>query len=142
MAAFYTLLYIADPADAVAVGCEEDAADRWPSLWLRHVGDLELVALWAALGNSASETEGTLMADLLFQASDEGPFVMRVPPAFVAALAAIPAERIPEVASMWGQTEELADWQPAELTTVIEQLREFARRAVTSGKPMLQVANL
>jgi len=82
------------------------------------------------------------MADLLFQASDEGPFVMRVPPAFVAALAAIPAERIPEVASMWGQTEELADWQPAELTTVIEQLREFARRAVTSGKPMLQVANL
>jgi hypothetical protein len=82
------------------------------------------------------------MADLLFQGSEEGPFVMRVPLAFVASLAAIPDERVSELAVAWGRTEELADWQPTELATVIRQLREFAQKAVASGKSVLQVANL
>lgn len=142
MAAFYTLLYIADLADAEAVGCDEDAANRWPSLWLRHIGDQELVALWATIADLPPEPGRTLMADLLLQGSDEGPFVMRVRPAFVSAVAAVPAERVPEVAAAWGRAEGLADWPPVELAAVVGQLREFAQRAVTSGQSVLQVAHL
>jgi hypothetical protein len=142
VAAFYTLLYIADPHEAEAIGRDEDTADRCPCLWLRHIGDQELVALWATVADLPPEPGRTLMADLLFQGSDEGPFVMRVPPAFVAAVAAIPAERVPEVAAEWGRSELLAHWQPAELAAVVSQLREFSRRAAAAGQSMLQVAHL
>lgn len=142
MAAFYTLLYIAEPADAEAVGCDDDVDDRWPSIWLKHIGDLELVHLWSVVAKLPQERGRNLMGDLLFQGGDEGPFVMRVPAEFVTAVANLSAEQMPEVAAEWGQIEELADWQPAELANIVSQLREFARRAVMSGKSVLQVVHL
>jgi hypothetical protein len=142
VAAFYTLLYIAAPADAEAVGCDEDAADRWPSVWLKHVGDLELVQLWSAVADLPPEPGRTLMGDLLFQGGEDGPFVMRVPERFVAALASLEAERVPAIAAAWGRSEELADWRPEELAGVVGELREFAQRAVASGQAVLQVATL
>jgi len=142
VAAFDTLLYIADPADAEAVGCDEDAADRWPSVWLKHIGDLELVLLWSAVADLSPEPGRTLMGDLLFQGGEDGPFVMRVPMPFVVALADLPAERVPAVAATWGGSEELADWRPEELAGVISELREFTQRAKASGQAVLQVATL
>ena len=134
MAAFYTLLYIADPADAEAVGCAEDAADRWPSVWLKHIGDLELVQLWSAVADLPPKS-GTLMDDLVFQGGEEGPFVMRVPPAFVAALARVPEDHVPAIAAAWGRSEELADWQPEDLSGVVGELRAFCRGRWHVGRP-------
>jgi hypothetical protein len=142
MAAFYTLLYIASAEDAEALAIEEDPQDRWPSLWLKHIGDLELVALWDLLTKEPSGSAGTLMEDLLFQASDEGPFVMGVPPEFVAAVAAISDRDAAKVASAWGETDELADWQQKDLERTLNELRQFARQAVASNCPVLQVADL
>jgi Zn-dependent protease len=116
VAAFYTELYIADPADAEAVGCEEDAIDRWPSVWLPHIGDQELVQLWGIVADLPDEPGRTLMAELLFQGGDDGPFVMRVPAPFVSAIAGVADEQLPEVAAAWGRTDELADWPPDELS--------------------------
>jgi hypothetical protein len=65
-----------------------------------------------------------------------------VPERFVAALASLEAERVPAVATAWGRSEELADWQPEELAGVVGELREFAQRAVASGQTVLQVATL
>ena len=142
MAAIYTLLYVADPSDAESVGCDEDADTRWPSVWLKHIGDQELVHLWSVLADLPPKPAQTLMGDLLFQGGDDGPFVMRVPAEFVAALAALPETRVSEVAAAWGRLEELADWPPSELSAVVNELRAFAKRTVDSGQSVLQVANL
>jgi hypothetical protein len=101
-----------------------------------------LVALWEAIAVSPSESEGTLMADLVFQGSEEGPFVMRVPPEFIAGVASIPDQDVPQVAAAWGRIEELAHWRKEELVSVLNELRNFARQALASGHPVLQVASL
>jgi hypothetical protein len=142
MAAFYTLLYIAAPVDAEAIACDESAADRWPSLWLRHIGDQELVALWGLVAKPPEASGETLMADLLFQGSDEGPFVIQMPAAFVSAVAALPAERVSEVAALWGRTTDPVRWRPEDLAGVLGDLWDFAARAVACGKVVVQVAHL
>jgi len=144
MASFSTLLYIADPDDAETIGLDsdEDAAERWRSLWLRHLGDLELVRLGLIVASAPDELGGTLMAELLYQAGDEGPFVMRVPQDFVASIAKIPDSRIAEVAAAWNQFDELKHWKRQELVETVSNLREFFRAAVASGKSVLQVASL
>jgi hypothetical protein len=144
MAAFYTLFYIAPPEAAEAIAFDEDAIDRWPSVWLRHIGDLELVALWNVIDEKSQESEGTLMADLIFQGSDEGPFVMRVPPEFIAAVASIPDDEAPDVATAWSRAAELPDWRwrQEEVTRLLNELRTFAQQALASGQPVLQVAEI
>jgi hypothetical protein len=142
MAAFYTLLYNAPLEAAEAIAFDEEAQDRWPSVWLKHIGDLELVALWEVIGGSPSASGGTLMANLVFQGSEEGPFVMSVPPEFITAVASIPDHEASNVAATWGQIEELADWQKEELVSVLNDLRNFAKQALASGQPVLQIAEL
>lgn len=142
MAAFYTLLYIAEPTDAEEIGCAEDAAERWPSMWLKHIGDTELVQLWALLGDLPVGSERTLMGELLYQGGDEGPFVMRVPAEFVTILSRLPKTRVAEIAAAWRGNEELAHWPLAGLAAVVDELREFAGRAITADQSVLQVANL
>ena len=144
MAAFYTLFYIAPPEAAEAIAFDEEAIDRWPSIWLRHVGDLELVALWNVIDEKAQESEVTLMADLIFQGSDEGPFVMRVPQQFIAAVASIPDDERRDVVAKWTHDAELPDWRwrQEEVTKLLQELRTFAQQAVASGQPVLQVARI
>ncbi len=46
MAAFFTELFRIDPADAESLLDPELERDPDTSLWLRNLGDLELVGLW------------------------------------------------------------------------------------------------
>lgn len=78
------------------------------------------------------------MADLLFQASEDGPFAMRIPPEFIKAVASIDDNRISEVAKRWGRTEELAFWHEADIIRALTELKTFATQA--EGLTVLQVA--
>jgi hypothetical protein len=140
MAAIYTLLYIAPAEEAEAIALGDHPLRHLPGIWLNHVGDLELAALWSVAAAEPSQAEGTIMAELLFQAAEEGPFVIRVPHAFVQTVAAIDDAHLQEVAAKWGQTEALSKWHLQELAGVVKQLRDFGRRALESSDPVLQVA--
>jgi hypothetical protein len=111
MAAVDTLLYIAARNEAEAIATAEDADARWPSIWLRHVGDQELVALWGVLSGHSPELGTTLMAELLFQGSESGPFVMRVPDEFVSTVAAVQVSAYHHVAEEWQRAAGLPDWR-------------------------------
>ena len=140
MSSFYTLLYIANPEDAEEIGLDEseDAGQRWKSLWLRSIGDLELVALWTIIEPSNPENIGTLMADLLFAGGDDGPFVTKVPDGFIQSVATLPDSRIPEVVNAWNQIDEMTHWDEAALANTISAIRALSQQSLASGQSVLQ----
>ncbi len=137
---FYTDWFLADEADAEAVASiattEEHSFDDWPHLSLRGIGDMELSSLWGIVRGEPDSLDSAT-GDLLFQEAEEV-FVARVVPAFIEALAAIKPAGIKRLAAEWNKSEELADWDAAEVATVLRELVKFARRAQREGKPVLQ----
>jgi hypothetical protein len=138
MAAFYTVLYVAPmtDAEAIAIDADEDAKDRYPSAWLRQIGDEELVALWDVL--DASSNEGTLMGDLAYASPDGEVMVMPFPKDFVVALAAADLE---PVAQQWRSTDLMQLWSQADLLGVLQELRALCKCSLERGHPVLQVAS-
>lgn len=142
---WYTDFFIADPADAeaIATDAEEDAFERWPHLGLKHVGDLELGALLAAVrGQVANEhlkVSGTLFYPAEYEVGYEGPLIYELAPDFVNEVAALTAEDQERIAVAWAGTEEMAEWSPDTVRTVLEELTAFARRSVADHKPVLQM---
>lgn len=139
MAAIYTLLYVApvSEAESIAIDADEDAMNRYPSAWLRHVGDEELVALWDILDNASNE--GTLMGDLAFASPDGEVMVMPVPEEFVKAISAMDLE---PVAQQWRSTELMQEWSQADVLSVLQELRTLGKHSLDCGNPVLQVASL
>lgn len=139
MAAFYTLLYVAPITDAesIAQDADEDAMNRYPSVFLRHIGDEELVALWDVL--DAASNEGTLMGDLAYASPDGEVMVMALPKAFVMALAAAALEPL---AQQWRSAELMQQWAVADVLTILQDISALCKRSMECGQPVLQVASL
>lgn len=90
-------------------------------LWaaIRH-GDLDL----AAQDFSTDEAR-------VDDNDDEGPYLLRLKPAFVGEVAALPNERIDDVAAVWRTAEEWMGGPDEKLVAeIVGELRRVARRAV------------
>jgi len=142
MAAFDTLLFVAPvtEAEAIALDPNEDAMDRWPSAWLKSIGDLELVELWDVL--SEDENEGTLMADLAWSSPDGDVMVMTTPDEFVTAMAELGESDFSRVAAQWHGGELMCHWSKEDIVTILTQLAVLCRKAVTTATPVLQVGSI
>jgi hypothetical protein len=139
---FFTDWFLAneDEAEAVAsvVTTEAHSFEEWPNIAMKNIGDMELRALWGVLRGDSSLSD-SVMGKLLFQASDEGPFVCRVVPEFIAALATIPGPDLSTIAAAWARAEMMSRWAPVTLAELLGELVQFARRAQREAKPLLQM---
>lgn len=139
MAAFETLLFVAPITDskAIALDVDEDAKHRYPSAWLRNIGDEELVDLWDVV--DAESNEGTIMGNLGYASPDGEVMVMTVPETFVTALAAIDVQQI---AKEWQSTDLMQAWPLEDVLAVLRELTTLCKRSIELGHPILQVASL
>ncbi len=142
MAAFYTLLYVAPSkdAEAIAIDANEDAAEQYPSCWLRHIGDEEIVALWDLI--DAESNEGTIMGDMVYASPDGDVMVMTVPREFVHSLATVPEDALEELTDSWLSSELLTQWTRPDLRAVLNELKSICETAVETGLPVQQVCCL
>lgn len=141
---WYTCFLIAERDDAKAiadVGDDHLRYNRWPHVWMKHVGDAELNSIWSAIrGNDRSRNgHGDLIFTKVSNAKQDPALVYELPPEFVSDLAGSTADELPRVANAWGGTEEFIGSDTEELVEVIATLAEFAREAVAAGKPILHV---
>jgi hypothetical protein len=145
MSALDTNWFIADESDAseIAAVILNDAGelDTWPNLRL-NLGEMELRALWAAVGGWDLSASKPVASDLLFEAPDGELLVIKVAPSFLAALASLPPDRFTGVAGSWANSEFAGGHSMAELVEVISEIRSFATNAATSRKSVLQLATL
>src|SRR5262245_20091867 len=125
---FNTDWFIADEAEAGAIAVSESPFDDWPCLSMKGIGEMELMELWGILRNVPPNLE-TVARDLLFQDPAGEMFVCRVVPGFIDALAAVKNTDVKRVAAVWGKTEGLEDWKPADIERVLREMCDFAMRA-------------
>jgi hypothetical protein len=113
---------------------------RWPHLELRNIDEDDLAILWQTLPGEGDRR--SVLGDDLADASDEfpGPMVFRVRPEFIRALAALQPGDWPVYAARWEQSGKVAHATRAQLVRCVRALAQFARRADTAGKPVLQYA--
>jgi hypothetical protein len=141
---FYTDWFLAEETEAEAIASiattEEHSFEDWPHLSLKNIGEMDLLTLWGLLRGEPDSLDSTL-GNALFQEGEEV-FVCRVEPGFVESLAAVKPAAVKQMAAEWNKTEELADWEPAEVESALRELVQFARKSKRRGKPVLQLSVL
>ena len=108
---------------------------------LRNIGQIDLHALWAILRGEPQDLRST-SGELLYQESDDGPFVCRVRPAFVKALAEVDRTALPSIAAEWHDTEGLSERPSEEIEAAVHALCETAERALETHTPLLDLMAL
>ncbi len=139
-----TALVIAEERDARPVAEEPAPVARWPGLDAQGLDQVKLALLWALVSGEPFRDGLVLEFAPLEELSADGPWVFRVPPALVAALAQVEGARAAEVAAGWAACQELEldGWEPAAVVAMLDQLRGLARGARAAGKPLLMWVSL
>src|SRR5690242_6358615 len=92
-----TALVMADEREARAVAEDPAPCRRWPGVDAKGLDQVKLALLWALLDEQPFRDESVLEFAPLAEVSEDGPWVFRVPPPLVAALAALEPARAPAV---------------------------------------------
>ena len=76
--------------------------------------------------------------DPAVQVSDEGPWVTRIPPELVAALAALTADERDRVAAVWAKTDEfrLDRWDVGHVAAGLDAICRLAKKATGAGQAL------
>jgi hypothetical protein len=130
-----------DEAEAIEsiVTTEEHSPEDWSHLELQ-LGQLELMALSAALRGAKNITEeSTLEKPLVFREED-GLLIARVVDAFLQALARVTDERVPGLTDAWVERMDEESHEPEELRAILSELVSFARQAVARRSPVLSLS--
>ena len=121
------------------VTTEEHSPEDWSHLEL-PLGQLELMALSAALRGTEDLTEeSTLEKPLIFREED-GLLIARVVDSFVQTLAGVTDERVQELTEAWSERMDQEDHEPQELRDLLSDLVSLAREAVARRSPVLSLS--
>ncbi|WP_309889285.1 hypothetical protein [Archangium sp.] len=130
-----------DEVEAVEsiVTTEEHSPEDWSHLEL-PLGQLELMALSAALRGAEDITqESTLDKPLIFREED-GLLIARVVDSFIQALAGVTDERVPGLTEAWSERMDQEEHEPEELRDILSDLVSLAREAVARRSPVLSLS--
>ena len=105
-----TDVVIADEGEAEAVATERVPAKRWRGIDAKGIDQVKLATLWARLAQRGLDVESIvkLTTDFaaLFEVSEEGPWVFRIPRPLVELLADLDDQGAVTTAVEWASTEE------------------------------------
>lgn len=139
----YTDWFIASTDDAESIANSDDPFNDWPSLSIKSVGEMEMMELWSWPRTGSLNDYQQTTGRLLYQGSDEGPFVCPVAPEFVKALAGLSQVQQVSVAAAWSQSEQWRQWPVSpDVVSVLHDLAAFGRQSTESEKPILTVFTL
>ncbi|BCM92653.1 hypothetical protein IAD21_04535 [Abditibacteriota bacterium] len=134
---FYTDWFIAEEAEAENLATSGSPYIEWPSLSLKGIGEIDLMALWALLRGQKEDSAEEVSKELLFQGSEQGPFIVRVAPGFIELLSLVSDAHRSEIANAWSQSDGLIGLESSNVIEIVIQLSDFARRSRRDSKPIL-----
>jgi hypothetical protein len=134
------LLVIADEAEAPEIARSFNSGsgpqERWPAIALGTISEEELAYLGIGLGVCDGE-ERDAVADELLYGEPPQPFVCRVIPEFVDALALLDAADVRRIGKRWRD----ADFRPcggSRRVAILASMVELARQAKVAGKSVVR----
>lgn len=143
-----TDVVIADEGEAEAVATERVPAKRWRGIDAKGIDQVKLATLWARLAQRGLDVESIvkLATDFatLFEVSEEGPWVFRIPGRLVELLADLDDQHAATTAVAWASTEEfvLDRWDSGAVRSILDELRSLAREARAKKKSLLMWMSL
>lgn len=126
------LLGAVDQADAMANAI--DAAKDFDGIRIKGIDPVKLGTLYEKVLKKPSSS---LKMSPIAMASDEGPWVMRVPDTFVKALAKLSAPDRKTIAAWWAKTEEFVldrRWEPPAVAATLDAISALAAKATAEKK--------
>ncbi|QDU98568.1 hypothetical protein [Lignipirellula cremea] len=139
MAAFFTELFRVAPDKVSSLLDPELERDPETSLWLKNIGEMELVGLWESLTNT--ESDGTMIQDILSD-EDADAMLFSLPPEFLEAIAAVTDDKVDSIAEQWQETDEVAHWDQADLAQVIRDIRNLVQAANANNQIVVELADM
>jgi hypothetical protein len=136
-------LLIADKAEAREIGECDTPVREWEGIELKALDPVRLSTLWAILTDVTgveSVVALTSRFTLLYEASDDGPWVSEVPCELrerLSPLAALEPEEIEPIARAWAATEEMQGWEYADVEETLREISDLADTARLMGKDLL-----
>jgi hypothetical protein len=136
-------IVIADKSEARDIAECDTPARQWEGIELKTLDPVKLGTLWAILSSESGVEAVVELAgrfSLLYEVSDDGPWVYEVPCDLrnrLAELAAMNPEAVLPVARDWASTEELQDWEFEEVASVVYDICDLADSARLQGKDLL-----
>lgn len=127
-------LVVATEGDALRIARTTNPAATFGGIDIKGIDSVKFGTLQAILTGSTFEELLHLYEPVC--ESDEGPWVFRIPAAFVAKLAVLEGIPLERTAIQWAQTEELEGWDTSAVVQALHAICEFARRAAGSGQAL------
>jgi len=136
-------LVVSDQVEARQVGECDAPVREWDGIELKTVDPVKLGALWAILTNVSGVDAIVELAGrfpLLYEASDDGPWVYAIPRDLrvrLAELASMEPEEFRSIARRWASGEELRDWEYLDVEAVLQAIGTLADTARLRGNALL-----
>ena len=134
-----TDLIIADESQAEAVCKTIVPSETWPGIDAKGIDQVILGMLLSIITNQPYQNSMVDEFDLLYEGSDDGPWVYRIPDRLVVPLAELAGEAFEGTAQKWSQIDEFAPdrWQLQDVSTVLREICDLARQAREQKKALL-----
>jgi hypothetical protein len=132
---------IADVRKAKAIGDCPNPSSKFGGLDAKGVSTVTLSALELILGN-AEFSENTETEELLYQRSEEGPWVVKVSDKLVVQMALVKEEQVAGIVRKCLENEDFVGWQEPYISNFLTSFANLCRRAITEKKSVLMWMSL
>ncbi|MDD5247696.1 MAG: hypothetical protein PHY45_01840 [Rhodocyclaceae bacterium] len=128
----------ADEDEVEAVGTSQHPVEEWSGIEARDFDTSKLATLHCLLSEDGFD-EALYAYEPIFDAGDEGAWVLRIPDHVAEKLAQLDEEALERVGEELAATEEfeMHDWPLEEVQNVVVEMAEIARLAESQGQVML-----
>jgi hypothetical protein len=139
-----TDIVVAESGESGLVAESVMPCQTWPGIDAKGIEHVKLGQLLSILANEPFRTTVVDEFTLLHEASDDGPWVYRIPDRLIDYLTELDPSELDRIASQWSQIEEFAldVWPPDEVASVLAKLHSLARKARDTDKDLLMWVSL
>lgn len=139
-----TDIVVADETEAVAIAESPVPSQKWPGVDVEGIDVIKLGLLWAELSHQVYDPELVTAFSELHTASDEGPWVLRVPEPLAQLLADVNDATAASAAEVLVTKEEFEPdgWTVQDVRDVVVELGVLARQALGAGKSLVMWTSL
>lgn len=132
-----THIVIGDVDDAEAIGESDGPVEDWRGIEVRGIDPAKIAMLHSILTGETFE-EALAEYDPVYAASEEGPWVIRIPDEPVEKLAALEEDALEQIGEELAATEEFErdGWPVNEAQALVEELAQLADACVSQGKAL------
>ena len=139
-----TYLVAANESEAPAVGGSSVPSRTWSGIDAKGIDHVKLAKMMSILLGQPYQNRFVAEFVQLHEQSEDGPWVFKVPPRLVTALAALDEHRVTQVAMEWSQIQEFAldRWQASAVDEVLKGISSLAKKAASQNMSILMWMSL